>query len=94
MTIYDAFGHTIQEGDCVIYNLSGELALGQIISAEYKQRKTNYGTIYDYTIKVKVLKHSGTYNAPHSGISTVRNPNGIVVVKGILDGVSSISKTT
>lgn len=92
MSIKDALGNDIQVDDYVIYNLSGELAYGQIISAEYREEKVTWGTgiLNVYKIRIRCLKHSGTYNAPRNGISTVKNPFSIIVVKGLLDGVSSI----
>lgn len=93
-TITDALGHTIQEGDKVIYNLSGELALGIIKSARVTRKETiSYAPYvqYDYLIEIEYIKSNSLYKRPKNGISKVRNPQSIVVSKGIKDGVSSIS---
>ena len=81
-TIHDSLGHSIQAGDEVIYNLSGELALGRVISAE---SKTVMGRYYNrpYTTQIIKIQHIQGGDRPKNGISAVRNPLGIVVLKGL-----------
>jgi hypothetical protein len=86
-TITDSLGTLIQEGDKVIYNLSGELALGIIKRAVItKTRKTTYVpySLDTYLIEIEYINSHNEYNKPKNGISRVKNPKSIIVLKGIL----------
>ena len=79
--ITDAQGIEIKAGDRVIYNLSGELALGEIISAEIIRRENvTYAPYYRNTYKIQIKFINGNRGlAPKHGISIVRNPKSIFV---------------
>lgn len=85
-TITDALGHEIKEGDRVIYNLSGELALGVIKRAVITQTRNiswQPYTLDTYLIEIHYISSDNIYNAPKDHISKVRNPKSIVVIKDI-----------
>ncbi len=80
--VMDSLGHEIQIGDRVIYNLSGELAVGVIKRAEItRTHKTTYAPYeyHDYIIEVALEGPFG-YNARRGHISKVKNPKGIIVI--------------
>ena len=75
--INDSLGRTIQDGDTIIYNLSGELAKGTVISQAIRIQQSTWRDYTTYTIKVK---HIAGGNRPNNGISTVTNPKSIIVI--------------
>lgn len=84
MIITDALGHEIKEGDTVIYNLSGELALGIIKRAVITEtRKVSWYPYFIHKYLIEILYTNGSRDAPKNHISKVRNPKGIVVIKDI-----------
>lgn len=75
--INDSLGRTIQDGDTIIYNLSGELAKGKVISQSLRLWNNGWRDHTYYTIKVQ---HIAGGNKPKNGISTVTNPKSIIVI--------------
>ncbi len=78
--IYDSLGSPLTVDDIVVYNLSGDLAVGKITQIVEKDRKSHGFTYFAGFIKIQVLE-SSRYGNTH--ISTVRNPKSIVVLKHI-----------
>lgn len=75
--IQDSLGRTIQDGDTVIYNLSGELAKGKILSQTLRLWNNGWR---DYTTYIIKVQHIAGGNKPKNGISKVTNPKGIIII--------------
>jgi hypothetical protein len=75
--VTDAFNREIQPGQLIMYNLSGDLAIG-VVTKVHEQYTTRYNTTY-FTgyIAIDVLQ-SATF--PRSHKSKVRNPRSTAVV--------------
>lgn len=77
--VLDALGHRVQEGDIVIYNLSGTLAKGKIKSLRVTKDHNNWRSWNVYLIQIELIESSLHY--PAGKISKVRNPDGIIVLR-------------
>lgn len=82
-TVFDTFGYPIITGAKVIYNLSGNLAYGEIIKTQKAAYTTRYapGIRYTYRIEIRLIRESDTVYTRPDHISIVRNPNCIVVIR-------------
>lgn len=79
----DAFGNKLEIGDKVVYNLSGELAYGEVKSINKNNTGSKFTDAYDYTAHITRDKLSGGHGRYVSKLSKVRNANGIVRIKSV-----------
>lgn len=78
--ITDALGAFIKVGQRVAYNLSGNLAIGTVTEVVSKFRSTGYWSYFKGHIKIRYEEGLYNYNKEH--ISTVKNPNAVIVLYG------------
>jgi hypothetical protein len=81
----DNLGATVEAGVTVAFNLSGQIAKGQVESVRCRDRLIIWGpgVVYDWTIRVKLLHDAAGKPAGH--VSKVTDPRNVLVLRSGTD---------